>query len=197
MKVLVLGPPRTGTQSLADALALIGVSPIYHMRDVGKSGHQDLWIQALQAKYESIGHTWGRQDFDELLTGYEGVSDFPAAIFPEELIKSYPEAAIILSTRSEDAWYKSMMSTLWHAHANRPAVSTSRMAPLSERYHTHCWDNDFPANGRKYYQEHNDRVRSLSKGRKFLEYDVKDGWGPLCEFLGVPIPNEPFPRKDD
>ena len=32
---------------------------------------------------------------------------------------------------------------------------------------------------------------------RLLVYDVKEGWAPLCAFLGVPIPAEPFPRKND
>jgi hypothetical protein len=32
---------------------------------------------------------------------------------------------------------------------------------------------------------------------RLLVYEVKEGWGPLCEFLGVPVPDEPFPRLND
>jgi hypothetical protein len=27
--------------------------------------------------------------------------------------------------------------------------------------------------------------------------DLSDGWEPLCKSLGMPIPNEPFPRAND
>jgi hypothetical protein len=27
--------------------------------------------------------------------------------------------------------------------------------------------------------------------------DLGEGWGPLCKFLGVPVPDEPFPRTND
>lgn len=27
--------------------------------------------------------------------------------------------------------------------------------------------------------------------------ELGDGWEPLCEFLGVPVPNQPFPRAND
>ncbi len=30
-----------------------------------------------------------------------------------------------------------------------------------------------------------------------LEFNAKQGWGPLCEFLGVPVPDFPFPRVND
>ncbi|PSR76410.1 P-loop containing nucleoside triphosphate hydrolase protein [Coniella lustricola] len=197
MKVLVLGLPRTGTQSLADALAHLGISPVYHMRDVGKNGHQGLWLQALDAKFAGAGPAWGRAEFDEILAGNEGVADFPAAVFVKELLDAYPEAAVLLTIRSEDAWYQSMMSTLWHAHSRRPADATSSMAALSHKYHTYCWNNDFPAHGRQHYHKHNDLVRESANGRAFLEFDVKDGWAPLCAFLGIAVPDEPFPRKDD
>jgi len=29
---------------------------------------------------------------------------------------------------------------------------------------------------------------------QLLEFSVKEGWGPLCAFLGVPVPDVPFPR---
>ena len=27
-----------------------------------------------------------------------------------------------------------------------------------------------------------------------IEWQARDGWGPLCAALGAPIPSEPFPR---
>lgn len=113
MKVLVLGMPRTGTQSLADALERLGISPVYHMREVGKNKHQAFWIEALDAKFEGRGELFNREKFDQILGPYETLADYPAAIFPEELMAAYPEASVILSVRrSEDEWLASMKSTL-------------------------------------------------------------------------------------
>ena len=30
-----------------------------------------------------------------------------------------------------------------------------------------------------------------------MSLQVKEGWGPLCKFLGVPEPSTPFPRVND
>lgn len=30
-----------------------------------------------------------------------------------------------------------------------------------------------------------------------MEYHVKDGWDPLCEFYGVECPEKPFPSAND
>jgi hypothetical protein len=29
---------------------------------------------------------------------------------------------------------------------------------------------------------------------RLLVFEAKDGWQPLCEFLGVPVPDVPYPR---
>ncbi len=41
-------------------------------------------------------------------------------------------------------------------------------------------------------------VASVPKDR-LLVFQAKDGWGPLCEFLGVPVPEdgEPYPWVND
>ena len=47
------------------------------------------------------------------------------------------------------------------------------------------------------FEKHNQRVRDLVPADRLLEMEVKDGWEPLCEFLGVPVPDEPFPRLNE
>jgi len=83
MKVLVLGLPRTGTQSLADGLVKLGIEPIYHMREVANNKHQNLWIEAIEAKFEGAGASWKREDFDRTLAGFE-VSPGPGSTQPKK-----------------------------------------------------------------------------------------------------------------
>jgi len=63
----------------------------------------------------------------------------------------------------------------------------------------HVWGGDPDQFGITRFREHNDNVRELAKrkGRTVLEYEVKHGWEPLCEFLGKEIPHSEFPRADD
>jgi hypothetical protein len=37
-------------------------------------------------------------------------------------------------------------------------------------------------------------VQQTLPADRLLTYDVAQGWEPLCAFLGVPVPDEPFPR---
>jgi Sulfotransferase domain len=85
-----------------------------------------------------------------------------------------------------------MMATLWHAHSTLPKKS-----PLAMTYHHHIWADDFPNTGIESYRKHNQLVRDSAKGRQFLEYQVTQGWKPLCEFLAIEMPKEDFPRADD
>ena len=56
--------------------------------------------------------------------------------------------------------------------------------------------------GRRYaievFKRHNEEVKKHVPPERLLVYEVKEGWKPLCEVLGVEIPEEkPFPRLND
>jgi len=44
------------------------------------------------------------------------------------------------------------------------------------------------------FNRHNDQVRQDVAADCLLVYDISEGWGPLCAFLDVPVPDgKPFP----
>ena len=47
------------------------------------------------------------------------------------------------------------------------------------------------------YREHYALVRNLTPKEQLLEFKLSDGWAPLCEFLGKPIPDKPFPHLNE
>lgn len=117
----------------------------------------------------------------------QGTTDFPASIFAEDLVKAYPEALIILNTRSEEALFDSMTSTLYDIYLKHWSKSTPEEKPnLSTKIHTFCWANDFPANGRRYFSEHNERVRELAPGRARSQILGVRDQGRLGPFVPVP-----------
>jgi hypothetical protein len=44
------------------------------------------------------------------------------------------------------------------------------------------------------YERHNEHVRATAPADRLVEWQPGDGWAPLCEALGVAIPDEPFPH---
>jgi hypothetical protein len=118
------------------------------------------------------------------------VSDFPATIFFSELMDAYPDARIILTTRDEDKWFESMKATIWHTPSNKV------LGKLIRKY---VWHDDHETS-KKRFRQHNEMVKEAAaqRGRDILECEVKQGWGPLCAFLGKDIPEgKEFPRSDD
>jgi len=49
----------------------------------------------------------------------------------------------------------------------------------------------------RIFTEHNEAVRRAVPADRLLEFEVAQGWQPLCDFLGVPVPDAPFPRAND
>lgn len=168
------------------------------MREVPRNTHALLWCRAIEAKSDPDTPSWDRFKFEQLLSGYQAVADYPAAIFAEDLLEAYPAASVIVTTTSEDAWAEDMSNTLIHAQSQRSPDDQSPMAVLARTYHKYCWDNDFEKNGRELFRKHNTLVRTKAEGRKLLEYHRGDGWEPLCQFLNLPIPEGIlYPATDD
>lgn len=44
---------------------------------------------------------------------------------------------------------------------------------------------------------HTDMVRKVVPADRLLVVNLGDGWEPLCNFLGKPIPQEPYPQANE
>jgi len=49
----------------------------------------------------------------------------------------------------------------------------------------------------RFFNDWKEAVVSTVPAERLLVWQVKQGWGPLCQFLGVPVPEEPFPNVND
>lgn len=184
------------------------------MTTVGPNNHHDKWVAALEAKFEGKGNELTKKEFDELLgsfdvsttylseqlplTGthrHQVASDFPSSIFYKELMTAYPSARIILTTRSEDAWFESIAKTLHLAYTKAQAEPSK----LAKMYNLHLWGDDFLAHGREAFRTHNEGVMKAAaeQGREVLLFDPSHGWDSLCKFLEKPVPQGvAYPWKD-
>lgn len=205
MRVLALGLGRTGTASLRAALKDLGYEDTYHMMSASVENPPDclLWQDAFAAKYDGKG-AFGRKEWDQLLGHCQAVCDWPAVAFAEELIEAYPEAKVILNSRDVDSWYKSTLRTVnWRA--NDPELAClSHVDWAAGQYHPMLrkfWDcffyGDFETFGKQRFKDYYAKLRQILPPQRILEFDIKSGWQPLCEFLGQPLPLTPFPHSND
>ena len=49
---------------------------------------------------------------------------------------------------------------------------------------------------RRKYREHNVYVVNRADPNRLLVMNIKEGWKPLCDFLGFDTPKEPFPFRN-
>ena len=167
-----------------------------------------MWMEALRAKYDGIGTPYGRKEFDRLLGHCQAVSDIPAVVFSEELIRAYPEAKVVLTLRNVDAWHESNLKTMDALYSHPLVPSMMRLdrlfrtrarysRPMFQKLWHHFYEGDFKRNGRRVFEEHYARIRKLVPKERLLEYHVSEGWAPLCEFLDVPVPDVRFPSGNE
>ena len=50
---------------------------------------------------------------------------------------------------------------------------------------------------RQGFLKHNQHIRDVVPKEKLLVWHPKDGWDPLCSFLGKPVPAEPLPKVNE
>jgi hypothetical protein len=196
LKVVGAGFGRTGTLSLKNALEKIGFGPCYHMVEVfPRPDHVAMWHRL------AFEH---QMDWDLLFRGFQATVDWPAARWWREIADHFPEAKVLLSVRDPETWYKSMTDTIYQPMKSavpdgvpeglRIQNQMVRKAILEETF-----DNQFDdkAHTIEVFNRHNQEVRDTIDPARLLVFDVREGWAPLCRFLEVPIPEEPFPRLND
>ncbi|CAD6589867.1 MAG: hypothetical protein ASARMPRED_004297 [Alectoria sarmentosa] len=207
MKVIVLGLNRTGTMSLFTALQTLHYRP-YHGTDMWADPARNLtlWTEAMRAKFMDEGEKWGRRELDVMLGDFDAVLDLPAACMVSELVTAYPTAKFILTHRPVNAWLASMNATIfpvmgWRSWRILRHLDRSFVAPwwAYKQAMLQGWGGgDFgDVNMTRTFLKHNERVRKVVPQGQLLEFDVKEGWAPLCRFLGVERPEGAFPHVND
>lgn len=192
LSVFSAGFGRTGTLSLKLALEQIGFGPCHHMDEVVHNGETQipLWNEAYA----------GQPDFETIYAGYRSAVDWPTAAFWRELADTYPHAKVILSTRSAESWRASFAGTIltilsapetWPANA-RPWLEMVFNVVVNRSLGGRMGDDDLLA----AFNAHEAAVKSAVPPDRLLVFDVRQGWEPLCDFLGQPVPNSPFPRTN-
>jgi hypothetical protein len=196
LKVVGAGFGRTGTLSLKNALEKLGFAPCYHMMEVfPRPDHVRMWHRL--AFENAI-------DWDLLFRDFQATVDWPSARWWREIAAHYPEAKVLLSVRDPEAWYKSMIDTIyqpmkWPVPDSVPELARLQNEMARKAILEETFDNRFEdkAHAIEIFNRHTQEVRDTIDPARLLVFDVKEGWAPLCHFLEVPIPDQPFPRLND
>lgn len=206
MRVLCLSSPRSGSTSVGEALKKLGFQPFAGMaHNYFRENRFGIWDEAINASYNDRGTRFTRTDFDKFLGRYDSVSGWGAAILAEDLIKAYPDAKVILTTRDPDKWLESWNSTVvatqkwWRKWKWILPIcgGLERDFRKNAEVSFYAWSYGDPYDReqqRRVYNDHNTKVRALVPKDRLLEMDAHGSWEPLCTFLDKDVPKEPYPH---
>lgn len=201
MRLIGAGYGRTGTMSLKAALEMLGYGPCFHMIDLIRQPELlPPWERAAAGE---------RIDWTQALDGWGSTIDWPGCTFWEQQHETWPDLPVLLNTRDPEAWYKSCLNSIFAAKemaARGELRGNTESAPAPEvmkMVNGIIWDGTF--HGRfldkqyafEVFHRHHADVKARIPADQLLVYEVSEGWEPLCSFLGVPVPDEPFPRLND
>ena len=187
LQVIGAGLGRTATFSLKFALEHLGFGPCYHMSEVfaGARRNVPLWVDVVQ----------GKPNWNAVFDGFKSTTDYPACTYWRELAAIYSNAKVVLTVRDPDSWFESVSETIFSdkmqsSLAGSP-LGTVMNGTIFAAFGGRTKDKAFMTD---WFQRRNQQVIDALPPERLLVFSPKQGWQPLCAFLGVPVPDVTFPR---
>jgi len=211
------GLPRTGTSSTFAALEQLLPGKCHHMLRafIGKNDSK-FWTLAGRGEVSE-------EDWREFIKteGLSAAVDFPMSLYWKDLVKMYPNAKVLLTVRDPVRWYLSVKNTIrtmcWFMMESLGGLPMRLIGKLSGKtFGPALFTCSAPTylgakypkglfgvvdagedTAVKFFNDWTDDVVQHVPADRLLVFEVKQGWSPLCKFLGVPEPEQPFPNLND
>jgi hypothetical protein len=183
------------------ALELLGIAPVHEFPDLSSPGCPvDLWVEQImlkkQGKYDTAGGIWDKaEQWDRVLGRYAAVVDTPGHMFVAELARAYPEAKVVLTVRdSPETWVEGYRGSIYDRNLRlerSPSYQirqywrriTGREGGMAKVLRAlRFGDGPLKEPELWWYTQHLAHVRKYVPADRLLAFNLKDGWGPLCEF---------------
>eukprot|EP00038_Savillea_parva_P010742 m.192462 g.192462 ORF g.192462 m.192462 type:complete len:258 (-) comp18648_c0_seq1:1219-1992(-) len=209
IQVIGAGLGRTGTMSLQAALDSLGYKTYHYPQPA----HAETFARLAE------GRVGPAVAFGLVVdSGHTATCDQPAADFFAEQLRLYPDAKVVLTVRDTGAkWAASWKVLMRFIEVQERPFSLMYPTFIQWIPFMRAWKRMRGVMGThlglapgelirgwrdkrdpdawliEQYDAHNTLVRQTVPKEQLLVFNVKDGWGPLCEFLGKDVPDGPFP----
>jgi hypothetical protein len=159
---------------------------------------QDVWTRLELAQLWNRARSGQLVDWGRELREFDSCVDWPGCWQWREFSEMWPNAHVLLTVRDAESWYDSALDSIHAWTAPGQDVGPPEVADLLDAVweeHFGGWEN-FLDRQRAIaaYDAHVDDVRNTCPHHRLIEWQVSDGWQPLCGPLGVPIPDVPVPH---
>ncbi len=185
-KVFGIGLSQTGTQSLAQALTMLGFNVIHSPDD-------EVTLRELMI---------GNYNFS-ILKDFDGITDITVTPFYAQLDKLFPDSKFILTVRDKESWLRSLKAQ-WSIKgvfndslsSNETNMQRRRMLRVAA-YGTYAFNEERLS---YVYDLHYKNVIEYFKERPesllIINIYAGESWENLCPFLNQPVLDKPFPWRD-
>jgi hypothetical protein len=184
------------------ALETLLGEPCYHMYETiaRRVEHVPLWLRVFNG---DVGVA--NESFD----GFAAAVDWPTSTVRREMAELYPDVPVVLTRRtSADAWWQSASKTVF------PLIKTlNEDEPVDIEFGINMMSRlrtdveladaaalkaivDDEAGMKAAYERHLAEVELAIDPARLVNHQPGDGWEPLCEALGLPVPDEPYPHSN-
>lgn len=202
-EVIGAGLGKSGTSSLRKALQILG----YEAMSSSAFGMADSWVW--DRWLAVVRNGTGSQDFHQVIdfmtfNRLNAVVDEPTAIFTLELLDKFPDAKVILTTRESPMhWFRSLQRECTNMFLltflpHRRLVGSflrAKEAWMTEIFACTYAREEHAEACMAAYEQHNLHIRENVPASQLLDFQVTDGWEPLCRFLNKSIPEMDFPHR--
>ncbi|MHB8716817.1 MAG: sulfotransferase family protein [Sulfuricaulis sp.] len=150
-----------------------------------------------------------RHNWDQVFSKYTAAMDNPACCVWRELLSAYPDAKVVLTLhpKGAEAWYDSTMDTIYFTEKMWQFKVLEFTTPFGRKFgdmsRNLIWQRSHKGtmSDRKqaiaHYHQHIEDVKAAVPPDQLLVYSADQGWEPLCDFIGVPVPKSKFPNVND
>ena len=211
------GLPRTGTLSTWTALEKLLPGKCHHMlRAFTGKNDGAFWTKA--SRGELSDEDWREFIRSERLSA---CVDYPMSLYWKDLATLYPNAKVLLTVRDPVRWYTSVKNTIRNIQVFMSSSLLAAPLRMLQRFTGQsmaaadftCWGpthlgpryprglfgviDSGEETAVRFFNDWTAQVKAEIPADRLLVFEVKQGWGPLCQFLGLPEPEEPFPNVND
>ncbi|MCX7889550.1 MAG: sulfotransferase family protein [Rhodobacteraceae bacterium] len=185
LSVIGAGFGRTGTDSMREALTILGLGPCHHMFEVTANPVMKARWRALMAGEAP--------DWPALFQGYRSCVDWPAAFYWRELAALNPAAKVVLTWRTPESWWESFEKTILAHYRVAEDRASVGVRIVEKVFGDRIGDRDHAI---ALYEANVAAVRREIPPGRLIVHGLGDGWGPLCAGLGLAEPQVPYPSRN-
>ncbi|KAJ5754014.1 uncharacterized protein N7511_008167 [Penicillium nucicola] len=221
MKVIVASPSRSGTLGLYQAMKILGFKTYHFYECIAVNGvpHMQAFTEGLIAQFNRIAGVkkFTKKDFDRWLGDYDCLIEVPSYL-GMDLIQAYlqdPDVKFILTERDPDKWVTSVNNTAGGVaqmgqhfpfsilkYFDTTIYEFLGLNELVYKALSGCTELNGPDNRenlRQYYVDYIKLAKATIPADRLCLIQLEDGldWESICPFLGLPIPEEPYPDRNE